>query len=157
MSAYDWSTEKLGKIVAWYGMVNSDPSAPAREDIVLEIDPSSPKGRILVTFQELFDIEVKPRDAANRLRDLVLDSRDKESTMTAWQFMIGSIARASHFFEYDALARLADTVLELSKLPDSLPYHPIFGENSASVKPGDLAFSRLPGLGLLLFESVQGW
>jgi hypothetical protein len=47
-------------------------------------------------------------------------------------------------------------VLELSKLPESLPYHPIFGENSTSIKPGDLAFSKLPGLGLLLFESVQG-
>jgi hypothetical protein len=156
MSTFDWSTQKLKSIIAWYGMVNFDPSAPAREDIVLVIDPSSAKGRILATFQDLFDVELEPRDAANRLRDLVLRPGEKEQTMTAWQFMIGSIARASHSFEYDTLVRLVDTVLELSKMSDSLPYHPIFGENSPSIKPGDLAFSKLPGLGLPLFESVQG-
>jgi hypothetical protein len=156
MSTYDWSSKKVDSIVAWYGMRNSDPSAPARERIVLEIDPSSPEGQILVALQDLFDRELEPRDAANKLRTLVLDSGEKEPTMAAWQFMIGSIAQASHFLEHDITARLVNTVLELSRLPDSLPYHPIFGEDATNVKPDDLAFSKLPGLGLLLFESIQG-
>lgn len=54
------------------------------------------------------------------------------------------------------LARLVDTVLELSELPDSLPYHPIFGDYTSHVEPGDLAFPRLPGLGLLLYENLKG-
>jgi hypothetical protein len=156
MTTYDWSSKKVDSIVAWYGMRNSDPSAPAREDIVLEIDPSSAQGQILVTLQDLFDRELESRDAAHRLRDLVLDSGEKEPTMAAWQFMIASVAQASHFLEQDITAWLADTVLELSKLPDSLPYHLVFGEDAKNVKPGDLAFSKLPGIGLLLFESIQG-
>ena len=156
MSNYDWNTEKLHSVVTWYGMVDFDPSAPDSANIVQKIDPTSTQGQILVAFQNFFDSRLEPDDVVKRLRDLVLDSGEKEPTMAAWQFMIGAVTRASHFFEYDTLARLVDTVLELSKLPESLPYHPIFGEHASNVEPGDLAFSRLPGLGLLLFENLQG-
>ena len=158
MTTYDWSTEKLVSIVAWYGMRNFDPLAPAREDIVLDIDPSSTKGRILTTFQDLFDLELDPNNVAKRLADLVLGQgkNEPETTMASWQFMIGAIISASHFFEHDTLARLADTMVELSKLPESLPYHPIFGKHAENVELGDLAFSHLPGLGLPLYESLQG-
>lgn len=158
MTTYDWSTEKLVSIVAWYGMRNFDPLAPAREDIVLDIDPSSTKGRILTTFQDLFDLELDPDDAAKRLADLILGQgkNGPETTMTAWQFMIGAIVSASHFFEHDTLARLADAMVELSKLPHTLPYHPTFGKHTSDVEQGDLAFAQLPGLGLPLFEDLQG-
>lgn len=154
MSNYDWNTEKLHSVVSRYGTVDFDPSAPTRANIVQKIDPTSAQGQIFVAFQDLFDSRLEPDDVAKRLRDLVLDLREKEPTMAAWQFMIGTVTRASHFFEYDTFARLVDSLLELSKLPESLPYHPIFGEHASNVEPGDLAFSRLPGLGLLLHENL---
>jgi len=156
MSTLHWNMEKLHSIVSWYGMVSFDLWAPARADTVQKIDPSSAQGQILVAFQDLFDLEFEPRGVAKRLRDLVIGSGKNEHTMAAWQSMIGAIARASHCFEHDTLDRLVETVLELSKYPDSLPYHPIFGEHASNVEPGDLAFSQLPGLGLLLFENLQG-
>jgi hypothetical protein len=121
-------------------MVDFDPSAPPRANIVQKIDPTSAQSQILVAFQDLFDARLEPEDVAKRLRDLVLDSGGKEPTMAAWKFMIGAVTRASHFFEYDTLARLVDTVLELSKLPGSLPYRPVFGEHASNVEPDDLAF-----------------
>jgi hypothetical protein len=126
-------------------MVSFDPSAPAREDIVLKIDSSSAKGQILTNFQELFDIELEPRDAASSLRDLVLHPGEKEQTMTAWQFMIGSIARASHSFGYDTLVRLVDTVIELSKLPNPLPYHPVLAKTLPASSRAIWPFLDCPG------------
>jgi hypothetical protein len=158
MSTYNWDTNKLQSIIRWYGMVNLDPSAPAREDVVRNIDPVSAQGRILVTSQNLFDPELDPKHAAKRLADLVLGEgkHEPETTMDIWQFTIGAVIRASHCSEHDTLARLADTMVELSKLPHTLPHHPIFGEHATNVKPGDLEFSQLPGLGLPPFENLQG-
>lgn len=41
MSTYGWNPEKLQSIVSWYGMVDFDPSEPARVEFVQKIDPSS--------------------------------------------------------------------------------------------------------------------
>jgi hypothetical protein len=152
------SLNRTMSIVRWYGMVNLDPSAPAREEVVLKIGPGSAHGQLLVLLQDLFDLELEPKNVAERLADLVLGQgkHEPETTMDIWQFMIGAVIRASHHFEHDTLARLADTMVELSKLPHALPYHPIFGQHAADIKPGDLEFSQLPGLGLPLFENIQG-
>lgn len=143
-STYTWEASRLHAVTPWFGKRrNLDPSAPGVESEVLTVDPASLYGRLLLTFQDLFDRKTGAQATAEILATLILAD---EAPVTAWVQMCGLICMAAESWESASSLLLVDVLIVLAKTPHALPYHPTYGANSKAIKPGDTDFAELPGL-----------
>jgi hypothetical protein len=145
-TAQSWESEQLRAITRWYGAPQPDPSHPRDEGRILAINPDSPLGLTLRTLQHLSESRIEPKKAAEDLASYVLTTED--STLV-WSQMIAAVCFISECLDRLALHRLADMLVELARMPHTLPKHPYDLLD-------DLSFAELPGLGIQLRESLNG-
>lgn len=147
---YSWDPFQLQAIVQWYGTTPLDPSLPPEDENVLAIDATSPPGQILLILQSLLDYTLSPKESASRLATSILAASDPTD---AWAKWMGAVCSASEVHDQSTLLRLADMLVEISKLPHTLPRHPwgIPTEN-----PEDLSFANLPGFEFQMRECFNG-
>ena len=155
-----WNHEQLSAILSstrpGLSRASVDPLFPnlsrADEEAIRDVDPSSTKGRILCTFQDLLTHRINPRAAADILGSLTSaecsTSENRDASML-W----GALCHRGETWPEAELGILADLVVELARLSYPLPEYPYDTDEPVQ---GTSSFVALPGFGHELVGHLQG-
>ncbi|KAH6872522.1 hypothetical protein BKA58DRAFT_456110 [Alternaria rosae] len=155
-----WNHEQLSAILSFtrpgLDRASRDPLFPtlscADEEAIRDIDPTSTKGRILCTFQDMLTHRITPRAAADILGSLTSAECSSYTPRDA-SILWGAICHCGETWPEAELRILADLVVELAKLSYALPEYPYDTDEPVQ---GTSSFLDLPGFGHELMGHLQG-